>query len=36
MAIGVANIWNLDAFRFARESLPLVSISTRVTTASGS
>jgi nitrile hydratase subunit beta len=22
MAIGVANIWNLDAFRFARESLP--------------
>ena len=22
IAIGVANIWNLDAFRFARESLP--------------
>src|SRR4051812_47286628 len=22
MAIGVANIWNLDEFRFARESLP--------------
>ena len=22
MAIGVGNIWNLDAFRFARESLP--------------
>ena len=22
MAIGVANIWNQDAFRFARESLP--------------
>src|SRR4029077_5485195 len=22
MAIGVAGIWNLDAFRFARESLP--------------